>query len=457
MGSEKLKVLSLFSGQGGLDIGVENAGLEVICAIENNPFACDTLRKNRLIAHMNQPDFQSWFDSHMQQRCFQSWSDKEKSALFERLHRGVGKRAHFSSTEVFQEDIRNVDPQDVMEHFNLTRGELALIAGGPPCQSFSRSGKQESIKDERGQLFLDFVRFVDVMRPRWFLFENVKGITMARTAIPQAYCASCGHSFRPLFQKYADHKNTGLRVPCKACKSLETTICETQEIRGGAADIIEAEFAALGYKCHAFILEAAEFGVPQFRERFFIVGSRDGEPYLPPMPVRASAANQASLFSGTDVPRTVWETLFNQVNPYHHKEIDPKQAVLWVKNVVRPHDEPVTWSLHRPAPTIGAHQSAKLAIAPFGVPEEQIMRQQWHTLGRRQGDTPPVYVEHSYLSDEDLLKLQTFPDYWFVAGTRMERAFQIGNAVPPLLAEAVVLSMFKLSRVNAPSPKKAAA
>src|SRR3546814_6744799 len=88
-------------------------------------------------------------------------------------------------------------------------------------------------------------------------------------------------------------------------------------------------------------------------------------------------------------------------------------------NVVRPHDEPVTWSLDRVAPTVGAHQAAKFAIAPRGVPEEQLYRQQWHVLGRRQGDTPPVFVEHEYLSDENLLNLQTFPRSWYLHGIRM--------------------------------------
>ena len=54
-----------------------------------------------------------------------------------------------------------------------------------------------------------------------------------------------------------------------------------------------------------------------------------------------------------------------------------------------------------------------------------------------------MFVEHTYLSDEDLLKLQTFPAYWFVAGTRMERAFQIGNAVPPVLSRAVAKALGK--------------
>jgi DNA (cytosine-5)-methyltransferase 1 len=76
-------------------------------------------------------------------------------------------------------------------------------------------------------------------------------------------------------------------------------------------------------------------------------------------------------------------------------------------------------------------------LAPQGVPEEQLIRQQWHTRGRRQGDLPPVFVEHEYLSDQELLELQTFPGWWYLHGTRMERAFQIGNAVPPALAQAI--------------------
>jgi DNA (cytosine-5)-methyltransferase 1 len=133
---------------------------------------------------------------------------------------------------------------------------------------------------------------------------------------------------------------------------------------------------------------------------------------------------------------TMWSALWRNGHE-GYGSLDDRQAVLWVKNVVRPHDEPVTWTLHRPAPTIGAHQAAKLAIAPFGVPEAQLSRQQWHVLGRRQGDSPPVPVEHAYLSDEELLVFQGFPRSWYLHGTRMQRAFQIGNAVPPLLARAV--------------------
>ena len=192
-------------------------------------------------------------------------------------------------------------------------------------------------------------------------------------------------------------------------------------------------------------MNAADFGAPQSRERLFIVGSRDGEYYEWPKPkfqkvASVSVASDPELFSTIESSfspwRTMAETLWSNGHPKYGK-LDLSKAVLWVKNLVRPHAEPVTWSLNRPSPTIGAHQGAKLALAPFGVPPEQLARQQWHVLGRRQRDLPYVEVEHEYLSDIELLKLQTFPASWYLFGTRMQRAFQIGNAVPPVLARFV--------------------
>lgn len=432
-----MKAISLFSGQGGLDVGFENAGFEILHAIESNKFACETLRENRRIANLNPSEFGEWFSKLMNQRCYKSWSETDRTLLRRRLERGVGRSTHFRFTNVIESDIRNVDAQNLLEVSKLRSGDLDLIIGGPPCQTFSRSGKRQSVNDERGQLFLDFARFVSAFRPRWFVLENVKGITITKTDVPHGHCKSCGSDFFPTFSEYLDSRELTGVATCPHCRSVDCEVKAKADVRGGAADIIVNEFERLGYRCHVGLLNAVHFGAPQSRERFFIVGSRDNEPFAFPTGGFGTGGDHATLFDDLKPVRTVWDALFSEPNPYHHPDVDRTSSVLWVKNVVRPHDEPVTWSLNRPAPTIGAHQSAKLAIAPFGVPEEQLFRQQWHTLGRRQGDTSPVFVEHSYLSDEDLLKLQTFPDYWFVAGTRMERAFQIGNAVPPALATAM--------------------
>jgi DNA (cytosine-5)-methyltransferase 1 len=228
-----------------------------------------------------------------------------------------------------------------------------------------------------------------------------------------------------------------------ACGSTNGAF-NVSRLSDGSLQIILAEFERIGYNCHWRVLNAADYGVPQLRERLFIIGSRDNERIQWPRPTHSAKAlkgSQSPLFAGdassvTASWRTMWDCLWHKGHPVFGS-LDPEVARLWVKNVVRPHDEPVTWTLDRPSPTVGAHQAAKLAIAPFGVPEEQLLRQQWHTLGRRQGDMPPVSVVHEYLSDEELLRLQTFPPQWYLFGTRMERARQIGNAVPVLLARAV--------------------
>ena len=216
-----------------------------------------------------------------------------------------------------------------------------------------------------------------------------------------------------------------------------------ENLKGGSLTVILNEFEKIGYTCTWKVLNAADFGVPQIRERLIVVGSRDGEAFSWPRPTHSSQAfetnEQLSLFSQASTLKP-WVSMRTAVwNKGHDRfgNLDSKRAVLWVKNVVRPHDEPVTWSLDRPSPTIGAHQAAKLAIAPDGVPQAQLLRQQWHVLGKRQGDTPPVPVHHALLSDKELLKLQTFPESWYLYGTRMQRAFQIGNAVPPILSKAL--------------------
>jgi DNA (cytosine-5)-methyltransferase 1 len=294
------------------------------------------------------------------------------------------------------------------------------------------------------------------LRPRWFLFENVKGIAQSKTSVASACCSSCDKQF---IVPFADRESlmteeTGL-LTCPVCTHRGQMHVNTVELRGGSLEIILHEFESLGYKCQNKLLNAADFGAPQSRERLMIVGSRDGERFRWPTPTHANSSSISSsgaqLQLEMDAPKKQWTVVQDVLWRSGHPDFGPldyKTAVLWVKNVVRPHDEPVTWGLDRPSPTVGAHQAAKLALAPLGVPPEQLLRQQWHTLGRRQGDNPPVHVIHAYLSDEELLRLQTFPASWYLHGTRMERAFQIGNAVPPLLAEAVGRAILQASSIK---------
>lgn len=158
--------IDIFSGVGGLSLGAENAGIKIAMAIEKDPIAVKTYIKNH--PHAN----------------------------------------------VVCQDIREINPLDQIVKYPF------IIFGGPPCQGFSTSNrKTRNLLNSNNHLFKEFVRFVDVLRPQWFLFENVEGITN--------------------FNK------------------------------GETLKEIINDFNVLGYKTCWDILYASDYGVPQHRNRFF--------------------------------------------------------------------------------------------------------------------------------------------------------------------------------------------
>jgi DNA (cytosine-5)-methyltransferase 1 len=455
------KLISLFAGAGGLDIGLEHAGFETVVANDIEPHACETLRRNQELSILSPNQLDAWLDIQMRQLCYKGNEEVAKRDLRNRLKNYCGNRFLLHRAKIVEQDIRSLSSDRLLQLSGCKRGEVDLIAGGPPCQPFSRAGKRENVECDTGRLFTEFVRIVDDLRPRWMLFENVKGLTLTTTELLELSCETCARVCLAPFAARIGETDFS-KLPCSSCGAF-TIKPVYRKKRGGSLDIILNEFEALGYRCHATVLNAVNFGAPQLRERLIIVGSRDSETFSwPPCEFSKDVSNsltQGDFFSPiarTQPWRTAYEVLWQEGHPEFGK-LDKSKAVLWVKNVVRPHDEPVTWSLDRPSPTIGAHQAAKLALAPEGVPEEQLARQQWHVLGKRQGDTPPVPVKHTYLSDPELLAIQTFPSFWYLFGTRMQRAFQIGNAVPPLLAQAVGKAILSASGIPPAQRKHASA
>ncbi len=140
-------------------------------------------------------------------------------------------------------DIRNISPGSILELVGMKVGEPFLVCGGPPCQPFSTAGKRLGINDPRGSLFKDFVRMIDEIRPRFFVMENVKGLMSSAL-------------------KDKNGNNTDTKI----------------------LDIILDEFRKLNYKTVYGVLDAVNYGVPQFRERFVMIGSRDNENIFLPVP-----------------------------------------------------------------------------------------------------------------------------------------------------------------------------
>ena len=127
--NDKPKVVSIFSGAGGLDIGFEEAGFDIAVEVEIDPACCDTLRTNR------------------------------------------------PNTPVINKSITDVTGEEILETAHLKPLEAALVIGGPPCQSFSLAGLRKGLDDDRGKLLFEFVRVVREILPVGFVLENVKGLT----------------------------------------------------------------------------------------------------------------------------------------------------------------------------------------------------------------------------------------------------------------------------------------
>jgi len=282
----------------------------------------------------------------------------------------------------------------------LPQGEAPLVLfGGPPCQGFSTSNQRtRGGSNEKNWLYRAFVRLVSHVSPDWVVFENVRGI-------------------------------------------LET--------EGGAfAANVERDLEALGYSVSSGLLNAAEFGVPQVRSRFFIVGRRNGQ--TPGLPSPAAGARVTVNDAIHDLPELPVGASVCEL-PY------ARPASTEYAKVLRGSAERVSGNL---VTSNAAHIVERYRHVPQGgnwedIPEDLMAnytdRQRCHTgiYRRLKGDAPSVVIGNFRknmlihptadrgLSVREAARIQSFPDWYRFAGTIGLQQQQVGNAVPPLLAKAV--------------------
>ena len=204
--TRSLSHISLFTGAGGLDLGVERSGFTTLVAVEKNGHAQDTLRSNR--QHFRYPHFTLFGDAY------------------------------------------EVSGAALLDAASIRRGELDLLSGGSPCQSFSTAGRRRSASDPNGGLIERFLELVGELQPRFFLLENVRGILSAALR------------HRPLEE----------RAP-------EYPPLDPDEELGSFLDLFVKPFISdrLDYDLSMGLLNAADYGVPQVRKRVIFIGSRDHE------------------------------------------------------------------------------------------------------------------------------------------------------------------------------------
>ncbi|NLV16149.1 MAG: DNA cytosine methyltransferase [Syntrophomonadaceae bacterium] len=180
-----LNAISLFSGAGGMDIGIRQAGFNILAELEIDKYCCETLR--------------------------------------------AAIKRERTNTVVFETDIRKVDPAQLGADLGVEPLPLDLLFGGPPCQPFSLAGKQNGLNDTRGPLLFEIVRFAEYFKPKVILLEQVKGILSA---------------------KDEDGK------------------------KGGVFEQFIAALESIDYIPKWQVCCAADYGVPQMRERVFVVATR---------------------------------------------------------------------------------------------------------------------------------------------------------------------------------------
>lgn len=332
-------VLSLFSGAGGLDLGLETAGFKPTLCVEVDEDACKTLAHNRPEWRLAQPG-----------------------------------------------DIHQLSAREILKQASLVPRQLTLLAGGPPCQPFSKSGYWSTgdaarLRDPRAQTLKAYLQVVSATLPQVLLLENVKGL---------AYSG----------------KDEGLRY-----------------LRYGLKRINKKH--RTNYQLHVVTLNAADYGVPQVRERVFLVASIDGKPFESPPPTHGE---------GREAYLTAWDA----IGELDKDTWDPELNVTgrWAKLLPSiPEGQNYLWHTPRNA-VLGGEPLFGWRTRFWSFLLKLAKCQPSWTIQAAPGPaTGPFHWKSRLLSTEELCRIQTFPRGYQVQGPRRSAQRQVGNAVPSAMGE----------------------
>lgn len=362
--SSPLTTVSLFSGAGGLDVGLEQTGgFKLLACVELEEQFCETLRLNRDRGRFGSPE-----------------------------------------TKIIEADLSTYDPNELMRELNLLPGELDVLVGGPPCQSFSTAGRRGTVEDPRGQLIWDFLRFVEAFRPRYFLMENVRGLLSAALR------------HRPIAER-PEKGGTPLRDAEEPGSVVSAWVEDLRKIDGGA------------YRVDSFEVNAVNYGAPQLRERVLFIGTREGQLIDFPAPTHGPTSEHPNRLPFT----TLGDALdgFNEDAPVLMDFSPRKKAYL---AQVPPGGN---W---RMLPEDIAQESMGRAYFAKGGRSGWWRRLSWDlpcptitTLPNHSSTSMCHPFEVRVLSVGESARIQEFPDGWEFVGTPSQQMKQVGNAVPARL------------------------
>ncbi len=357
--SEPKKFISLFSGCGGLDLGLMHAGFVPLASFELDKHARSThQRMVKTLGHNN---------------CL-----------------------HF-------EDVYAVDTDELRKELDLQKGQLDLLCGGPPCQPFSLIGKRQSVLDHRGMLIYRMMEFVQTFMPKAVLIEQVKGIL----------------------------SSPGI-----------------DGVKGSILKDIQRLFVEMGYAFSKKVIRAADYGVPQLRDRLFMVAVRGNEEFIFPTQTNVSYKERIlGCISDYKSYVTVKDALTGLGSPVakgdpeiipNHLDITPDGDRIRINGV--PEGDYLARQLHLP-------KSQRKNLDPK-KDTTKFRRLAWDqpSLTIRCGECFYHPSEDRYLTPRECLRLHSYPDSFVLEGPirgrsgqvkDLDQHRQVANSVPPLLAEAL--------------------
>jgi len=363
--AKSYRALSIFSGAGGMDIGVREAGFQILAQIEADEHCCNTLR--------------------------------------------AAKERENSETRIYEADIRSVQTTKLRKELCLKKKELDLLFGGPPCQSFSLAGKQLGIKDERGMLLFEIVRFAEEFQPKVILVEQVKGLLSSKGA-----------------------KNRKGEVFEKFLSSLEH----------------------VGYTPKWRVMVAADYGIPQLRERLFVVATRGKNGFVFPDQTHGSPPLCFGLFPlkphvgigevinglGSPDPKTKGTTFYAREDG--HVDVTPPRDRERIAQV--PEGSYLAAQLH-----LGEELRRGLKSRDTTKYLRLHRKKPANTL--RCGEIFYHPTEDRYLTPREYMRIHGYPDDYVLKGPirsrtgtvkNLDQHRQVANSVPPPLSRILAQSVF---------------
>lgn len=357
--------IDLFAGAGGLSLGFEQAGFDIAAAVEIDPVHCATHEYN------------------------------------------------FPNCKTICASVTDISGEKIRRLAGLGNKEIDVVFGGAPCQGFSMIGKR-ALDDPRNQLVFHYVRIVEELKPKYCVFENVKGLTL-----------------------------------------------------GKHADFLKELIAALdeaGYDVNLpyQVLNAADYGVPQDRKRLFLIGTRRDQNapcYPKPLDERITVeeaigdlpdANSFSELIGSDAVKVKWKTKSGYAKRLRALESDPNDFS-YLRSFNR---DALTSSLRTEHTTLSQE---RFLATPHGKtepisrfrklpPDGLCNTLRAGTDSARGAFTSPRPI-HPYLprviTVREAARLHSFPDWFRFHATKWHGFRQIGNSVPPLLGRAIGSSIIR--------------